>query len=50
VHVIGHVPEELPRVNGVSHQHTGIDVIAVRTYRRQAVLLGEFGDQLAVSV
>src|SRR6266446_4958682 len=50
MHIIGHAPEQLREVNRISHQPTGLDVIAVRTHGRQAVLLGELGDQLAVSV
>jgi hypothetical protein len=50
VHVIGHAPEQLREIDGISHQPAGLDVIAVRTYRRQSVLLGELGDQLAVRV
>jgi hypothetical protein len=49
VRIIGHAPEQLREVNGISHQPTGLDVIAVRTHRRQAALLSELGDQLAGS-
>jgi hypothetical protein len=50
LHIIGHAPEQLREIDGISHQPAGLDVIAVRTYRRQSVLLGELGDQLAVRV
>jgi hypothetical protein len=50
MHVIGHAPEQLREIDGIMHQPAGLNVIAVRTHHRQAILLGELGDQLAVSV
>src|SRR5262249_16906877 len=44
VHVIGHAPEQLCEIDGVTHQRTGLDVVGVRTHRRQALLLSELGD------
>jgi len=50
VHVIGHAREQLCQIDGIPHQRTGLDVIAVWTHHRQALLLSELGDQLAVRV
>ena len=34
VHVIGHAPEQLRKIDGIAHERAGFDVIAVRTHRR----------------
>src|SRR5262249_12323099 len=50
VHVIGHAPEQLRQIHGVTHQRTGLHVIAVGTDGRQACLHSKLGDQHAVRV
>ena len=48
MHVIGHASEQLRKIESIPHQRAGFHVIAVRTYRREAFLLSELGDELAV--
>ena len=50
VHVIRPAPQQLRDIDAISHQPARLDVLAIRTHSRQAVLLGEFDDQLVVSV
>src|SRR5512132_14464 len=41
VHVIGHALEQLREIDGIRHEPTSLDVVAVWTHPRQVVLFGK---------